>query len=196
MSLTDDWHVSSDHLLDGEWYRWDRPTAEDNASITEAVADFDAGGRNAKAAAAANAWFKHEAIHEAACVTRLLVVNGHIAAFYALSSAEAALTSSSKLERMGVLGGSRLGASHLEWIGRDRRAPAGAGELAVKHAIYVAKKVAELQGNRALTLDPFDAETQEMWKSKGFHVTQTDLDGGLRRLYIPLFGSYYGKMKR
>jgi len=97
---------------------------------------------------------------------------------------------------MGITAGTRLSTSHLEWVGRDRRAPFGAGNHAVMHAIAVAKKVAELQGNRALTLDPFDAETQAMWLQKGFHKTQTELGDGLRRLYIPLFGLDYGSMKR
>ena len=112
--------------------------------------------------------------NEAACVTRLFVVKNHVAAFYALSSAEARLTSSSKLQRMGIMSGGRMG--RRTWNGFVATARASGTSLyAVKHAIFVATKIAALQGNRALTLDPFDEETQDIWKAEGFHMTQTEL---------------------
>ncbi len=192
----EDWALAGADLDDGEWFRWDRQTRDDRPDIAEAVAEFDAHSSNAKAAAAANAWFCNEALDEAACVTRVLLVEGRIASFYGLASGEVRLTSTKKLERMGIMGGSRVGSSHVEWVARDRRSPPGAGVLAVKHAIYVAYVIADLQGNRALTMDPFDKETEAMWRDKGFHRSQTELDDGLRRLYLPLYGAYYGSFDR
>ena len=69
----------------------------------------------------------------------------------------------------------------MEWIARDDRAP-GAGQLALKHAIATAVRVSLLQGNRALTLDPYDSGTAAMWKGIGFRNSQVDLGEGLKRL--------------
>src|SRR3954452_17724803 len=52
-------------------------------------------------------------------------------------------------------------------------------------------------GNVILTLDPFDTETQEMWRSKGLRNSQTIDDAGeLKRLYLPLAGRYMGPFDR
>ena len=182
-------------LDQAEWHRWDRETAQ-NESLRGAIEQFEAhDSGNRPAAAAASRWLREEARDEGACVTRLLIVGDKLAAYYALSSGETVITSPKNRERMGVFGGGRVGSSHIEWIARDRRAPRGAGRLAIKHAIYVASAVAELQGNPVLTLDPYDSTTQEMWEQMGFRKSQTELDG-LRRLYLPLVGPYYGNFDR
>jgi hypothetical protein len=191
-----DWGVSDVNVANGEWFVWNKETAEQHSELVDAVAAFEAQGKNEKAAGEATAWLKHAALDEAACVTRILVADNHVLAFYALASGEISLTSGRKLKKMGIEGGVRVGSSHVEWIGRDYRAPAGAGIAAIQHAIVVAVRVAALQGNRALTMDPYDAETQAMWESKGFHKSQTELAEGLRRLYVPLFGMDYGRLER
>ena len=89
-----------------------------------------------------------------------------------------------------------FGASHIEVIGRDHRAPASVGMIAIRHAISIAKHVANLQGNLALTLDPADVKTQEMWRRRGFAYTEREAGHGLRRLYLPLHGPYYGPIVR
>jgi hypothetical protein len=81
-------------------------------------------------------------------------------------------------------------------VARDRRAPSGAGKYLLKHALGIAALTDSLQGNRALTLDPRDSLTQEMWLKQGFRRTETELDGGLRRLYAPVFGPYWGSLER
>jgi hypothetical protein len=193
----DEWHFSIRDAADGEWLRWDSATASERPDLVEAVADFEAfAGKNDRAAREATAWLRQDSQREEACVTRILVVESHVAMFYAMASGETSITSSKRLERMGIHGGSRVGSSHIEWIGRDRRAPSGIGWLAIQHAITVALRISRLQGNRAMTLDPYDADTQAMWEAMGFHKSQTELDDGLRRLYIPLFGQDYGSLKR
>jgi hypothetical protein len=195
--MAGEWFMDVASLEDGEWVRWNSELAKQRDDVAQAVSEFEAhSGDHGKAAAMATAWLRQDAMLEQACVTRLLLADGHVAAFYALASGETRLTSSSKLERMGIRGGSRVGSSHIEWIARDRRAAKGTGLLAVQHAIYVALRVARDQGNRALTLDPFDTKTQAMWEAQGFHKSQTQLESGLRRLYVPLFGVDYGRLKR
>jgi len=194
--MTDEWTLNANDLEKGEWFQWNRQVAEDMPGLAEAVGCFEAYSKNGAAAQEGTEWLRHRAIHVTACVTRILVAAGHVAAFYALSSGEAVITSRKHREQMGG-DGVRFGSSHVEWIARDRRAPAGAGDDALRHAIFVATRVAELQGNVILTLDPFDAETQAMWRSKGLRNSQTvDAEGNLKRLYLPLTGRYMGPFNR
>src|SRR5215204_1555118 len=186
--MPDDWTLSVADLAKGEWFQWNRQVAEEVPQLMEAVAGFEAYSKNEAAAREGTEWLQHRATEVTACVTRILVVAERVAAFYALSSGEAVITSEKHRKQMGG-DGIRFGSSHVEWIARDRRAPAGAGDDALRHAIFVATRVAELQGNVILTLDPFDAETQEMWRSKGLRNSQTiDNAGELKRLYLPLAG--------
>jgi hypothetical protein len=192
----DDWKLSADDLDDGEWFQWNLQIAEERPDLAAAVACFEAYSKNEAAAREGTEWFRELAAELTVCVTRILVAKGHVAAFYALSSGEAIITSGKYQAQIGGRG-ARFGSSHVEWIARDRRAPAGAGDKALRHAIYVATLVAEMQGNAILTLDPFDVETQEMWRQKGLRNSQTqDEDGELRRLYLPLTGPYRGPFDR
>jgi hypothetical protein len=194
MSLTD-WSLTERDLREGEWFRWDTIASFQDKALMQAVTEFEAHDRNPAAARAATEWFIKASAEERACVTRVLVAKGHVAAFYAIASGEITLTSGKKLRELGIQGSPRVGSSHVEWIARDRRAP-GAGKFAIWHAIAIADRVAALQGNRALTMDPYDAETQEMWKAFGLRLSRTTVRDGLRRLYIPLAGPGSGDFKQ
>jgi hypothetical protein len=158
--------------------------------------------RTRRRAADVTRWIRREAAQQGACVTRILVADGHVATCYALSSGEMTLSSTENLKGMGMhvpLGPPRawdVGASHVEVIGRDHRAPPGIGMAAIRHAISIAKVVGNLQGTLALTLDPADAKTQEMWRRRGFVRTERKAGPGLHRLYLPLRGPYYGPIDR
>jgi hypothetical protein len=192
----DTWELSADDLRNGEWFQWNLQIAEERPEFVPAVRDFEAYSKNEAAAKEGTEWFRDKSAELTSCVTRILVVDSHVAAFYALSSGEAIITSEKHQAQIGG-GSARFGSSHVEWIARDRRAPAGAGNKALRHAIYVATLVAKLQGNSILTLDPFDLETQEMWRQKGLRNSQTKDDGGvLHRLYLPLYGPYLGRFDR
>jgi hypothetical protein len=194
--MAQDWSLDGGDLRDAEWFQWNLQVAEERPDLAAAVQDFEAYSRNSAAAEEGTGWFRERSAELTACVTRILVAAGHVAAFYALSSGEAIITSGKVQAQMGGTG-KRFGSSHVDWIARDRRAPAGAGGEALRHAIYVATLGANLQGNAILTLDPFDAETQEMWREKGLRYSQTeDDDGQLKRLYLPLIGPYLGPFDR
>lgn len=197
------WHLSESDMERAEWFLWNPEVAAERPDLQAAVADFEAdGSANATAAEGVTRWFLREAIRQGACITRILVVDGHVATFYALSSGEMSLGATDNLKAMGMhvpLGPPRdwtVGASHIEVIGRDHRAPPGVGMIAIQHAISMAKYVANLQGTLALTLDPADMKTQEMWRRRGFARTGRSAGNGLRRLYVPLFGPYYGPIDR
>ncbi len=197
------WRLTEADLGRAEWFVWNDEVAETAPELREAVAEFEAdGAANATAAADVTQWFRREAVLQGACITRMLVVDGHVATFYALSSGEMSLGATDNLKAMGMhvpLGPPRdwrVGVSHIEVIGRDHRAPPGVGMVAIRHAISMAKYVANLQGNLAVTLDPADRKTQEMWRRRGFARTGREAGDGLRRLYVPLRGPYYGPIDR
>jgi hypothetical protein len=196
------WRLTDPDMERAQWFLWNEEVAEAPA-LRQAVSEFQADGTaNETAATDVTRWFHREAVHQGACITRMLVVDGHVAVFYALSSGEMTLGAAQNLKHMGMhvpLGPPRdwsVGASHIEVIGRDHRAPAGVGMVAIRHAISMAKHVANLQGNLAVTLDPADLKTQEMWRRRGFARTEREAGSGLRRLYLPLRGPYYGPIDR
>jgi hypothetical protein len=198
-----EWQLTDADIERAEWFSWSGETAAERPELRESVADFQADRSvNEEAADDATRWFRDEAEHQGACITRILVVDGHIATFYAISSGEMTLESPDNVRDMGihVARGPRnswtIGVSHIEVIGRDYRAPAGVGMHAIGHAITVASLAADLQGNLAITLDPADARTQDMWIRRGFRRTKREAGDGLRRLYVPLSGPYYGPIDR
>jgi hypothetical protein len=197
------WKLSASDMDRAEWFLWNAEVAATSPDLCKAVAEFEAdGAANTTAAEGVTRWFRREAARQGACITRILVVDSHIAAFYALSSGEMSLGATDNLKAMGMhvpLGPPRdwrVGVSHIEVIGRDHRAPPGVGMIAIRHAISMAKYVADLQGTLALTLDPADLKTQEMWRRRGFARTGRAAGDGLRRLYVPLRGPYYGPIDR
>jgi hypothetical protein len=65
---------------------------------TLAVAEFEAdGAANTTAAEDVTRWFRREAVVQGGCITRMLVVDGHVATFYALSSGEMSLGATENL---------------------------------------------------------------------------------------------------
>jgi hypothetical protein len=197
------WKLRESDMDRAEWFLWNAEIAAAASDLREAVAEFEAdGAANTTAAEDVTRWFRREAVVQGACITRMLVVDGHVATFYALSSGEMSLGATENLKSMGMhvpFGPPRdwtVGASHIEVIGRDHRAPPGVGMVAIRHAISMAKYVANLQGNLALTLDPADQETQKMWRRRGFARSEREAGLGLRRLYLPLRGPYYGPIDR
>lgn len=196
-----EWHLTDDDLHRAEWFRWDASVADDRPDLAEAVAAFDAfSERNPSAAQHVTEWFVAHAQVQRACVTRIMVSEGRVAAFYSLSSAEMSIGATQNLTEMGVFrepgppDSFRVGSSHVEFIARDRRSPPGTGKFALRHAFGVATITAGMQGNLALTLDPADHATEAMWRAQGFRNTERTLTGGLRRLYHPIFGPAYGPL--
>ena len=149
-----------------EWFILRDELVAKRGEIAEAVAAFEGDPRHEVSAEGVD-WLKRSAVHERACVTRLLFNAGRLAAFYALASAEIHITRPKELERLGMLGGSRVPASHIEWIIRSRDFK-GVGQRVLLHATLAARDVASIQGNLVLSLDPYDDGTAKMWREFGF----------------------------
>jgi hypothetical protein len=175
-----------------EWFSWNTETAETYPELADAVGQFQPDPKH-RAGQEAAEWLARHAKREKACMTRLLVVGGEVAAFYAIASAEVTISRPKELQRLGVLSGdaSRVPCSHLEWIARAHK-HYGAVEKLLFHATAVAQDVAALQGNVVLSLDPYNEQVAKVWRDKyGFRKSRTEIDG-LPRMYLPLFG--YGAL--
>jgi hypothetical protein len=195
--------IGLEELDHAEWFLCAPDVLHEHAPLASAIAEFEATAeKNPDAADEATRWLQEDAAKQQAAVTRLMVASGHLVGFYTLVSAEMEISATQNLQdlgyhrRLGPAGLVRIGSSHIEVISRDRRAPSGAGKYLVKHALGIAALTDNLQGNRAITLDPRDGVTQEMWLRQGFRRTDTELGGGMRRLYAPVFGPYWGSLER
>lgn len=119
--------------------------------------------------------------------TRVFVVGGEIAGFYALSVGEALVSSRTRSSLRAR--SNRIPTAHIDWIARHREAPAGTGRILVEHAIAVVEQdlqpVTPIMG---LSLDAFDAKTASAaWKPFGFIETKSDGHGTVR-MFLPLRG--------
>jgi hypothetical protein len=172
--------IGLEELDDAEWFLCTPGVLNEHALLASAIAEFEAAAEtNPEAADEATKWLQEDAARQQAAVTRLMVARGHLVGFYALVSAEMEISATQNLQdlgyhrRFGPPGRERIGSSHIEVVARDRRAPSGAGKYLLKHAFGIAALTDSLQGNRALTLDPRDSLTQEMWLKQGFRRTDT-----------------------
>ena len=136
----------------------------------------------------ATRWLREFAMEDRGSVTRVLLDAGEVIAFYTLSSGQAEILDASRRDVLKLLGGAEIGSSHINWIARAVDAPPGAAAAAVLHAGSIAAELARQEGKGLLTLDPYDAATDAMWREWGFEPTDTPspTDPDLKRLYIPL----------
>jgi hypothetical protein len=171
-----------------DWIRWtpDTARASDLAAAVEAFepVDRDAGHRAAE-------WLKTDALrNHGSTVTYLMVVGGRLEAFYAICSAQVRLTQRDRpalrSDEEELLLSPVQPASLLAWLGKHRDAEVD-GHQVLLHALGTAQAVAELQGNIAFVLDPYDEQTADFWQRRyGFRRSQEELRSGLRRLWMPL----------
>jgi hypothetical protein len=121
------------------------------------------------------------------------VVEGRLRAFYALQSGTFTLSERDRSEpniRAVVGAGDGLGlhanqpASHILWLAKDRTARDLEVKTILAHAIHTAKQVAELQGNVALVVDPYEngESLGKRWRAYGFRPAE----GVRMRLWLPL----------
>lgn len=171
------------------WYRWLPASAESGvyADIAEAVQNFKPVDNDAGHAAAE--WLKNSSLDDyPSTATWLAYYDQRIEGFFAICSAEITLSERQRNERLSRKGRSdehrlhpKQPASLITWLGKHADAKM-AGNLIISYAAFVATQVAELQGNIALVVDPFDGKTEQFWrKHYGFRSAKPE-----GRLWIPL----------
>lgn len=165
------------------WLTLPPPGEEVPDALNSAMESFDAGDRPAARAAAS--WLRDHAVsaHETSR-TRLLVADGGVMGFYALASSQVALRQRDRrrlaLDKAVV----QVPAALVTWIAKDRRS-AVEGKTLLLHAAATARRAAELQATSVLAVDPFDEDTDEMWRNS-FGFRPSSEPGTLKRLWLPL----------
>jgi hypothetical protein len=159
------------------WVRLIPEVVEDLGSskqlLLDAVEAFESTEWEAGREAAA--WLRDRALDEyGSSITYLMLRKGEVEAFYALCSAEVLLTGrdrtklfrSSRAKSHEV--SRRQPASLIAWAAKRTDGEEKCGALIMGHALATAWEVAELQGNIALVLDPYDERTADMWLGMDF----------------------------
>jgi hypothetical protein len=151
--------------------------------LKSAMESFDAGER--PAARAATSWLRDQALSAyETSRTRVLVADGQVAGFYALASSQVALRQRDRRRLAFDLAVVQIPAALVTWIARDKRA-AVEGRTLLLHAVATARRASALQATAVLAVDPFDEETDEMWR-KAFGFRPSSEPGTLKRLWLPL----------
>jgi hypothetical protein len=171
------------------WYRW-RPEYAESAAyedIAEAIENFEPVATEAGYAAAD--WLKNSSLDDyPSTATWIAYRNQRVEGYFAMCSAEVELYERQRkkyLHRESRHRKHRLHprqpASLITWLGKHAKAQIH-GEAIIHHAAYIASQVAELQGNIALVIDPYDDATSAFWQDR-YSFLRSAQPG---RLWIPL----------
>jgi hypothetical protein len=142
---------------------------------------------------AATRWLKEDARHNhPSTVTYVLVSDHRVEGYFALASSSVTLT---QRHRRQLAPGQQdyelaptQGASLIAWLAKHVDAEV-AGERILHYAIFIALKVARMQGTPVLVVDPYDEESAELWMDRyGFRRSQTP-GGADVRLWAPLYSA-------
>jgi hypothetical protein len=175
------------------WFRWKPLYAESAAydDISEAIQAFEPVETPAGHAAAK--WLKESALDDyPSTATWLAYLDQRIEGYFALCSGEVPLYGRQRrqfLRRPGrrrehVLH-PRQPASLITWLGKHRHAKIN-GRTILAQATHTAIEVAELQGNIALVLDPYDDQTATFWLDR-YDFLHSESP---KRLWLPLRESW------
>lgn len=154
-----------------------------SSALDVAIERFDAGSRSA--GKAATRWLREEArLSILAARTHLLVGSGRVLAFYALASAQVLLSQRDR-RRVGLdptITPASIPATLVAWIARAQSAGVR-GETILLHVAANARRVDRIQSTTVIVVDPFDAQTANMWQQRyGFRRAA----GGRGRLWLPV----------
>jgi hypothetical protein len=150
------------------WVIWNYHLAGLRSDIARAAQQFEVDPAHASAATLTK-WLREHALDDRTHAVHLLLRDGEVAAYCALSSS-AVLIPAPQMSSMKL--NERAPACHIAYVARDRRHP-GAGQEALKHAARVARDVGQIQGTHVLVLDPYDAATATMWQRRyGFRESE------------------------
>lgn len=129
-------------------------------------------------------WIANEALDHGASVY-VRVVDGELAAFFGIQSTTASLRIP-QARRLGFPKGYPVPGALVTHIARAKGFP-GYGREAMMYAASIARRVDAVQRTAILIVEPYDAETEAMWRD-AFHFwsTQDRLPNGCRRLYHPV----------
>lgn len=152
------------------------------------IAKFE--GVDNDAGSDAATWLRHEALdNHGSTVTWLLIENRQIQGFYAMASASVRLSQRHR-KKIQIRSPHDLKptqpASLIAWIGKARDSGPSVGRRLFQHAVSTASEIAEVQGNIAIVVDAYDAETAAMWQTRYGFTRASSNEDGTSRLWAPL----------
>lgn len=173
-------------LPDG-WHSWTWDAARGNPGTAADIQTFEAHSKNADAAAALSRWIREDALEQRQHTVHILIRDGKPIAYIALRSCSVGLRRS-QARRLGAEDAQNVPGSYVAYIARSEDAP-GAGREALLYAASLARRVNLVQRTLVLVVDPYDEETERMWREAfGFWSTLEHAPNGCRRLYQPIPG--------
>ncbi len=168
------------------WVLWNQPAYGRHPDIQDAIAGFDPGPREAAQVAAQ--WLREHGL-DGESQPYLALFEGKLVGFYALTAGQVELSSGARNTLQ--LGRSTQGAYLVTWIAKSARHNFDGGIL-LRDAIGVAQELAERAGAAVLALDPYDEDTDKMWRTRfKMRPSRTKLPAPegelpLKRLFLPL----------
>jgi hypothetical protein len=168
------------------WVRWNQAACDRLPEIHEAIAAFDPGTRHPAQAAAL--WLREHGL-SGESQPYLALSEGDLVGFYALTAGQVEL--SSGVRKTLQLSRSTQGAYLMTWIAKSARHKFDGGIL-LADAIGIAQELADGASATVLALDPYDEETDQMWRTRfKMRPSRTKLTTGdgeptLKRLFLPL----------
>jgi hypothetical protein len=168
------------------WVRWNAAAHQRRPEIADAIARFDPGPREPGQAAAA--WLREHGLGGES-QPYLALFEQELVGFYALTAGQVELASGAR-DKLG-LARSTQGAYLLTWVAKSAQHDFD-GAILVNDAVGVAQELAEGASATLLALDPYDEETDQMWRTRfGMRPSRTTLrvsgsNGPLKRLFVPL----------
>ena len=153
------------------WLRW-RPEYLNSIAYEEVVEAIDAFEPvDNKAGQMSAKWLKEEAlVDDKMTGTWLMYRNQRLQGYVSICSGNITLHDDGKANAFrrtlrGLPGvryaGELIPASEIRWMGRHVQSDFR-GEVLLNHAMRIASEVAELQGNSALVIDPYDDDTADL----------------------------------
>jgi hypothetical protein len=175
-------------VAEREWVHLTEEQVNADPALLKAVERFEpvpgpAGQRAAE-------WLKTSALAQSGHIATYVLIQGEqVLAFYSLGMGEVEL----RTQHRKALASPhpRLGAVLVLWLARAADADVRA-EAILRHVVGIGQIAARHVGAAVIALDPFDAETEQLWRGRfGFRASLTrrrDANGEERtRLWMPLF---------
>lgn len=168
-----------------EWVSWSPATADARPDIGEAIGRFTS--LAIEAGEAAEAWLREAALAaHPACRTNLLMHEGAVQGYYALTMCEVELSSNDR-KKIGAAF-PRQGAVLIPWLARARETTIpDVFEQLLLHAVGSSRRGADFVGAAVIALDPFDEATAELWRARGFKQSRTMRGEKPARMWRPLW---------
>jgi hypothetical protein len=178
--------LSHDEPLPNGWHQWTIGAAKDSPATARASQRFTAHAANPSASAALTRWFREDALDQEHSVY-ILMVDGEVGAFVSLRSSSVALRNRDA-RKVGMSDKAHVPATHLAYVARaDGSKYRDLGRKAVLYAASIARRINQFQRTAVLVVDPYDDETEEMWRTSfKFWSTNERCTNGCRRLYHPI----------